>query len=221
MRHKVINFPRKKLKKEVRQPKKRFRCLLSTDESYNIGVSFHKVHRCFVYSNKMSKSLYKNVILGTNNELDKGNFGGNDFIFPHNTSLHDYSRIFLSGVGKTNSESFKKFISQTQGYGFLKNYDLSEINIEFGVVFYEEDMNQEAGHMGWYNIVENDVNVSLLGMLFYKYKYLKDILDRFQEPMKCSIILTHINATNIAIKSYPWNKSSESFFEKKFIFYFQ
>ena len=51
--------------------------------------------------------------------------------------------------------------------------------------------------------------------MFYKYKYLKDILDRFQEPMKCSIILTHINATNIAIKSYPWNKYSESFFEKK------
>jgi len=220
LRHKVINFPRKKLK-EVEKPKKRFRCHLSTDKSYEIEVTFHKVHRYFVCSNKWSKSHYENVILGSSVELDNGKFEGTDFNLPSNISLHDYSRIFLSGMCKTDSELFIKFISQAQRFGFIKNYDLTEINIEFGVVFYENEMSREAGHMGWYNIMENDDHVSLVGTLFYKYNGLTEILKKFQEQMNCSIVLTHIDKSDIAIKGYPWNKSSQSFFDNKLIFYFQ
>ena len=104
---------------------------------------------------------------------------------------------------------------------FVKNYDLTAINIEFGVVFYENEMSREAGHMGWYNIIENDDYVSLVGILFYKYNGLTEILEKFQEPMICSISLTHIDKSDIAIKGYPWNKSSQSFFDNKLIFYFQ
>jgi hypothetical protein len=220
LRHKVINFPRKKLK-EVEKQKKRFRCHLSTDKSYEIEVTFHKVHRYFVCSNKWNKSHYENVILGSSVELDNGKFEGTDFNLPSNISLHDYSRIFLSGMGKTDSELFIKFISQAQRFGFIKNYDLTAINIEFGVVFYENEMSREAGHMGWYNIMENDDHVTLVGTLFYKYNVLTEILRKFQEPMNSSIVLTLIDKSDIAIKGYPWNKSSQSFFDNKLIFYFQ
>ena len=66
MRHKVINFPRKKLK-EVEKTKKRFRCLLPTDQQYELGIIFDKIHRSFVYCDRQNKHNYENVILGTNN----------------------------------------------------------------------------------------------------------------------------------------------------------
>ena len=94
MTQKVINFPRKKLK-EVEKTKKRFRCLLSTDQQYKIGVVFDKIHRSFVYCERQNKHNYENVILGSNIEINTGKFP-----LPANISLHDYSRIFISGVGK-------------------------------------------------------------------------------------------------------------------------
>ena len=214
MTQKVINFPGKKLK-EVEKTKKRFRCLLSTDQQYKIGVVFDKIHRSFVYCDRQNKHNYENVILGSNIEINTGKFP-----LPDNISLHDYSRIFISGVGNNSSESFIKFMTQNSKYRFVKNYNLSEIRTDLCVVFYEE-INQEADHMGWYNIIEHDDHVSLSGMLFYKFRNIKDIQRFFQEQIKLNLILTHIERHNIAIKLYPWNKSDISFFDNKFIFYLQ
>ena len=214
MTQKVINFPGKKLK-EVEKTKKRFRCLLSTDQQYKIGVVFDKIHRSFVYCDRQNKHNYENVILGSNIEINTGKFP-----LPANISLHDYSRIFISGVGNNSSESFIKFMTQNSKYRFVKNYNLSEIRTDLCVVFYEE-INQEADHMGWYNIIEHDDHVSLSGMLFYKFRNIKDIQRFFQEQIKLNLILTHIERHNIAIKLYPWNKSDISFFDNKFIFYLQ
>ena len=71
MRQKVINFPRKKLK-EVEKTKKRFRCLLPTDQQYELGIICDKIHRSFVYCDRQNKHNYENVILGTNNEINAG-----------------------------------------------------------------------------------------------------------------------------------------------------
>ena len=59
-------------------------------------------------------------------------------------------------------------MTQNSVYRFVKNYNLSQIRTELCVVFYEES-NQEADHMGWYNIMEHDDHVKLIGMLFYKF----------------------------------------------------
>lgn len=214
MRQKVINFPRKKLK-EVEKTKKRFRCLLPTDQQYELGIIFDKIHRSFVYCDRQNKHNYENVILGTNNEINAGKLPISD-----NISLHDYSRIFISGVGNNSSESLIKFMTQNSGYRFVKNYNLSQIRTELCVVFYEE-ANQEADHMGWYNIMEHDDHVTLSGMLFYKFSNIKDIHRFFQVQIELNLILTHIERHNIAIKLYPWNKSDISFFDNKFIFYLQ
>ena len=115
MRQKVINFPRKKLK-EVEKTKKRFRCLLPTDQQYKLGIIFDKIHRSFVYCDRQNKHNYENVILGTNNEINAGKLPISD-----NISLHDYSRIFISGVGNNNSESLINFMTQNSEYRFLKN----------------------------------------------------------------------------------------------------
>ncbi len=214
MRQKVINFPRTKLK-EVEQTKKRFRCLLPTDQKYEIGIIFDKIHRSFVYCDKQNKHSYENVILGTNNEINAGTLPISD-----NISLHDYSRIFMNGVGNNSSESLIKFMTQNSGFKFLKNFNLSRIRTEFCVVFYEETR-QEANHMGWYNIISHDDHLILSGMLFYKFSTIKDIQRFIQEEIHLNLILTHIERHNIAIKLYPWNKSDISFFDNKFIFYLQ
>ena len=221
MRHKVIKFPR--IGKGGQTTKKRFRWLLPTDKIFRIETTFHEVKRSFVYSHTASKSLYENTILGSSNELDKGILHGNDFILPRNMELHDYSRIFLRGIAKTDSNLFKKFIASLKDHAFLQLHDFSQIAFEFGVVFYDEHIDKRATHIGWYDIIDDEENnVQIVGTLFYKYGGLASVLKDFQTPVECSILLTRIDRHNIETeKSYPWNKLLNSFFDNKYIFYFE
>ena len=221
MRHKVINFPRNR--KGGQTTKKRFRWLLPTDKIFRIKTTFHEVKRSFVYSQAASRSLYANTILGSSNELDKGILLGNDFILPRNMELHDYSRIFLRGIAKTDSNLFKKFIASLKDHAFLQLHDFSQIAFEFGVVFYDEHIDKRATHIGWYDIIDDEENnVQIVGTLFYRYRGLASVLKDFQTPVECSILLTRIDRHNIETeKSYPWNKLLNSFFDNKYIFYFE
>ena len=220
MRHKVINFPRKR--RGGQTTKKRFRWLLPTDKIFRIKATFHEVKRSFVYSQAASKSLYENIILGSNNELDKGIVHGNNFILSRNVELHDYSRIFLRGVVKTDSNLFKEFIASLKDHVFLQLHDFSQIVIEFGVVFYDEHVDKRATNIGWYNIIDDEEsNVLIVGTLFYKYKGLTSALRDFQAPVEFSILLTRIDESGIEIGRYPWAKSPRSFFENKHICYLE
>ena len=221
MRHKVINFPRKR--RGGQTTKKRFRWLLPTDKIFRIKATFHEVKRSFVYSQAASRSLYENTILGCSNDLDKGISRGDSFILPRNVELHDYSRIFLRGVANTDSDLFKEFIASLKEHAFLQLHDFSQIVIELGVVFYDEHVDKRATHIGWYNIIDDEENnVLIVGTLFYRYKGLAGVLKDFQAPVECSILLTRIDKRDIEIKkSYPWNKLLESFFDNKYIFYFE
>ena len=214
MRQKVIKFPQEK-SKEVEKHKKRFRCLLPTDHKYELKIIFDKIHRSFVYTSKQSNRIYENVILGSNDTINAVTSS-----MPANINLHDYSRMFISGNGYNNSESLIKFMNQTFGYRFLRNYNLSNIKTEFGIGFYE-DNNQEADHMGWYTIKEYSNAVSLVGVLFYKFRNIKDLDVLFQKQFELNIALTHFDKSNISIKEYPWNRSETSFFDNKLIFYLQ
>ena len=220
MRHKVINFPRKR--RGGQTTKKRFRWLLPTDKIFRIKATFHEVNRSFVYSQAANKSLYENTILGSSNELDKGIVRGNNFVLPRNVELHDYSRIFIRGIAKTDSNLFKEFIASLKDHAFLQLHDFSQIVLEFGVVFYDEHIDKRATHIGWYNIIDDEEkNVFVVGTLFYKYKGLASVLKDFQTPVECSILLTHIDERDIEIERYPWTKSPRSFFENKHICYFE
>ena len=220
MRHKVINFPRKR--RGGQTTKKRFRWLLPTDKIFRIKATFHEASRSFVYSQAASKSLYENIILGSSNELDKGILRGNNFILSRNVELHDYSRIFLRGVAKTDSVLFKKFITGLKDRDFIRLHDFSQIAFEFGVIFYDEHVDRRATHIAWYNITDDEEsNVLIVGTLFYKYKGLTSALRDFQAPVECSILLTRIDESGIEIERYPWTKASRSFFENKHICYFE
>ena len=196
---------------------------MPTDKIFRIKTTFQEVKRSFVYSQAASRSLYANTILGSSNELDKGILRGNDFILPRNMELHDYSRIFLRGIAKTDSNLFKKFIANLKDHAFLQLHDFSQIVFEFGVIFYDEHIDKRATHIGWYDIIDDEENnVQIVGTLFYKYRGLASVLKDFQAPVECSILLTHIDKRDIEIKkSYPWNKLLESFFDNKYIFYFE
>ena len=148
MRHKVINFPRKR--RGGQTTKKRFRWLLPTDKIFRIKVTFNEVKRSFVYSQAANRSLYENTILGCSNDLDKGILRGDNFILPRNVELHDYSRIFLRGVAKTDSDLFKEFIASLKEHAFLQLHDFSQIVIELGVVFYDEHVDKRATHIGYF-----------------------------------------------------------------------
>ena len=220
MRHKVINFPRNR--RGGQTTKKRFRWLLPTDKIFRIKATFHEASRSFVYSQAASKSLYENIILGSSNELDKGILRGNNFILSRNVELHDYSRIFLRGVAKTDSVLFKKFITGLKDRDFIRLHDFSQIAFEFGVIFYDEHVDRRATHIAWYNITDDEEsNVLIVGTLFYKYKGLTSALRDFQAPVECSILLTRIDESGIEIERYPWTKASRSFFENKHICYFE
>ena len=220
MRHKVINFPRKR--RGGLTTKKRFRWLLPTDKIFRIKATFYEVKRSFVYSQAASRSLYENTIFGCSNDLDKGISRGDNFILPRNVELHDYSRIFLRGIANTDSNLFKEFIASLKEHAFLQLHDFSQIVLEFGVIFYDEHIDKRATHIGWYNIIDDEEgNVIIVGTLFYRYKGLADVLKVFQAPVECSILLTRIDNRDIEIeKSYPWTKVSKSFFDNKYIFYF-
>ena len=221
MRHKVINFPRKR--RGGQTTKKRFRWLLPTDKIFRIKATFHEVRRSFVYSQAASRSLYENTIFGCSNDLDKGISRDDSFTLPRNVELHDYSRIFLRGVANTDSNLFKEFIASLKEHAFLQLHDFSQIVIELGVVFYDEHVDKRATHIGWYNIIDDEENnVIIVGTLFYRYKGLAGVLKDFQAPVECSILLTRIDKRDIEIKkSYPWNKLLESFFDNKYILYFE
>jgi hypothetical protein len=196
---------------------------LPTDKIFRIKTTFHEVKRSFVYSQAASRSLYANTILGSSNELDKGILLGNDFILPRNMELHDYSRIFLRGIAKTDSNLFKKFIASLKDHAFLQLHDFSQIVFEFGVIFYDEHIDKRATHIGWYDIIDDEENnVQIVGTLFYRYRGLASVLKDFQTPVECSILLTRIDKRDIETeKSYPWNKLLNSFFDNKYIFYFE
>ena len=196
---------------------------MPTDKIFRIKTTFHEVKRSFVYSQAASRSLYANTILGSSNELDKGILRGNDFILPRNMELHDYSRIFLSGIAKTDSNLFKEFIASLKDHAFLQLHDFSQIVFELGVVFYDEHIDKRATHIGWYDIIDDeDNNVQIVGTLFYRYRGLASVLKDFQTPVECSILLTRIDKRDIETeKSYPWNKLLNSFFDNKYIFYFE
>jgi hypothetical protein len=196
---------------------------LPTDKILRIKTTFHEVKRSFVYSQTASRSLYANTILGSSNELDKGILLGNDFILPRNMELHDYSRIFLRGIAKTDSNLFKKFIASLKDHAFLQLHDFSQIVFEFGVIFYDEHIDKRATHIGWYDIIDDEENnVQIVGTLFYRYRGLASVLKDFQTPVECSILLTRIDKRDIETeKSYPWNKLLNSFFDNKYIFYFE
>ena len=196
---------------------------MPTDKIFRIKTTFHEVKRSFVYSQAASRSLYANTILGSSNELDKGILRGNDFILPRNMELHDYSRIFLRGIAKTDSNLFKKFIASLKDHAFLQLHDFSQIVFEFGVIFYDEHIDKRATHIGWYDIIDDEENnVQIVGTLFYKYRGLASVLKDFQTPVECSILLTRIDKRDIETeKSYPWNKLLNSFFDNKYIFYFE
>ena len=196
---------------------------MPTDKIFRIKTTFHEVKRSFVYSQAASRSLYANTILGSSNELDKGILLGNDFILPRNMELHDYSRVFLRGIAKTDSNLFKKFIASLKDHAFLQLHDFSQIAFEFGVVFYDEHIDKRATHIGWYDIIDDEANnVQIVGTLFYRYRGLASVLKDFQTPVECSILLTRIDRRNVETeKSYPWNKLLNSFFDNKYIFYFE
>jgi len=196
---------------------------LPTDKIFRIKTTFHEVKRSFVYSQAASRSLYANTILGSSNELDKGILRGNDFILPRNMELHDYSRIFLRGIAKTDSNLFKEFIASLKDHAFLQLHDFSQIMFELGVVFYDEHIDKRATHIGWYDIIDDeDNNMQIVGTLFYRYRGLASVLKDFQTPVECSILLTRIDKRDIETeKSYPWNKLLNSFFDNKYIFYFE
>ena len=196
---------------------------MPTDKIFRIKTTFHEVKRSFVYSQAASRSLYANTILGSSNELDKGILRGNDFILPRNMELHDYSRIFLRGIAKTDSNLFKEFIANLKDHAFLQLHDFSQIVVEFGVIFYDEHIDKKATHIGWYDIIDDeDNNVQIVGTLFYRYRGLASVLKDFQTPVECSILLTRIDKRDIETeKSYPWNKLLNSFFDNKYIFYFE
>ena len=196
---------------------------MPTDKIFRIKTTFHEVKRSFVYSQAASRSLYANTILGSSNELDKGILRGNDFILPRNMELHDYSRIFLRGIAKTDSNLFKEFIASLKDHAFLQLHDFSQIMFELGVVFYDEHIDKRATHVGWYDIIDDEENnVQIVGTLFYKYKGLASVLKVFQAPVECSVLLTRIDKRDIETeKSYPWTKASKSFFENKHICYFE
>ena len=193
---------------------------MPTDKIFRIKTTFHEVKRSFVYSQAASRSLYANTILGSSNELDKGILLGNDFILPRNMELHDYSRIFLRGIAKTDSSLFKEFIASLKDHAFLQLHDFSQIMFELGVVFYDEHIDKRATHIGWYDIIDDeDNNVQIVGTLFYRYRGLASVLKDFQTPVECSILLTRIDKRDIETeKSYPWNKLLNSFFDNKYIF---
>ena len=190
---------------------------MPTDKIFRIKTTFHEVKRSFVYSQAASRSLYANTILGSSNELDKGILRGNDFILPRNMELHDYSRIFLRGIAKTDSNLFKEFIASLKDHAFLQLHDFSQIMFELGVVFYDEHIDKRATHIGWYDIIDDeDNNVQIVGTLFYRYRGLASVLKDFQTPVECSILLTRIDKRDIETeKSYPWNKLLNSFFTTK------
>jgi hypothetical protein len=196
---------------------------LPTDKIFRIKTTFHEVKRSFVYSQAASRSLYANTILGSSNELDKGILRGNDFILSRNMELHDYSRIFLRGIAKTDSNLFKEFIASLKDHAFLQLHDFSQIAFELGVVFYDEHIDKRATHIGWYDIIDDEENnVQIVGTLFYRYRGLAGVLKDFQTPVECSILLTRIDKRDIETeKSYPWNKLLNSFFDNKYIFYFE
>lgn len=196
---------------------------MPTDKIFRIKTTFHEVKRSFVYSQAASRSLYANTILGSSNELDKGILLGNDFILPRNMELHDYSRIFLRGIAKTDSNLFKEFIASLKDHAFLQLHDFSQIVFEFGVIFYDEHIDKRATHIGWYDIIDDEENnVQIVGTLFYRYRGLASVLKDFQTPVECSILLTRIDKRDIETeKSYPWNKLLNSFFDNKYIFYFE
>lgn len=196
---------------------------MPTDKIFRIKTTFHEVKRSFVYSQAASRSLYANTILGSSNELDKGILRGNDFILSRNMELHDYSRIFLRGIAKTDSNLFKEFIASLKDHAFLQLHDFSQIAFELGVVFYDEHIDKRATHIGWYDIIDDEENnVQIVGTLFYRYRGLAGVLKDFQTPVECSILLTRIDKRDIETeKSYPWNKLLNSFFDNKYIFYFE
>ena len=196
---------------------------MPTDKIFRIKTTFHEVKCSFVYSQTASRSLYANTILGSSNELDKGILLGNNFILPRNMELHDYSRIFLRGIAKTDSNLFKKFITSLKDHAFLQLHDFSQIVFEFGVIFYDEHIDKRATHIGWYDIIDDEENnVQIVGTLFYRYRGLASVLKDFQTPVECSILLTRIDKRDIETeKSYPWNKLLNSFFDNKYIFYFE
>ena len=91
------------------------------------------------------------------------------------------------------------------------------------MIFYDEHIDKRATHIGWYDIIDDEENnVQIVGTLFYRYRGLASVLKDFQTPVECSILLTRIDKRDIEIKkSYPWNKLLESFFDNKYIFYFE
>ena len=196
---------------------------MPTDKIFRIKATFHEAKHSFVYSQAASRSLYENTILGCSNDLDKGAVMGNNFILPRNMELHDYSRIFLRCIAKTDSNLFKEFIASLKDHAFLQLHDFSQIVLEFGVVFYDEHIDKRATHIGWYDIIDDEENnVQIVGTLFYKYRGLASVLKDFQTPVECSILLTRIDKRDIETeKSYPWNKLLNSFFDNKYIFYFE
>ena len=129
----------------------------------------------------------------------------------------------MRGVANTDSDLFKEFIASLKEHAFLQLHDFSQIVIELGVVFYDEHVDKRATHIGWYNIIDDEKgNVIITGTLFYRYKGLAGVLKDFQEPVECSVLLTHIDKRDIETeKSYPWTKVSKSFFENKHICYLE
>ena len=91
------------------------------------------------------------------------------------------------------------------------------------IIRIDEHIDKRATHIGWYDIIDDEENnVQIVGTLFYKYRGLASVLKDFQTPVECSILLTRIDKRDIETeKSYPWNKLLNSFFDNKYIFYFE
>ncbi len=215
---KIRNILTKKFRKEDEKFKIQYINNNAIGKRYEIQAKIQDIRNSFVFSHQNNKSNYENVILGSNNDFNNQQHSFEEISKYKNIALHDYSRIFLRGKAEVDPKNIREFMISPFILSSLDNRDNLTINVELGVATFE-DWKRNACHTGWYNITEEDGNVSLLGMLFFKLNTFAELLMYFQNPLEISLSLTKIDKINLAIENYPWNRCAKTFFENKYIFF--
>ena len=215
---KIRNIFKKKFRKVDEKLKIQYINDNAIGKRYEIQAKFQDFRKSFVFSHQNNKSNYENVILGSNNDVNNKQYSHEKISEYKNIVLHDYSRIFLRGKAEVDPKTIREFMISPFILSTLDNHDNLTISVELGVATFE-DSKRNACHTGWYHISEENGNVSLLGMLFFKLNTFGDLLKYFQNPLEISLSLTKIDKKNLAIENYPWNRCAKTFFENKYIFF--
>ncbi len=217
---KIDNITTKKLRKEDEKLKKQYINNNTIGKRYEIKPKFHDIQKSFVFSHQNNKSDYENVILASNSDFNNQKYNLDEISKYKKITLHNYSRIFLRGAADVDPKTIREFMIAPFMLSSLENPDNLTLNVDLGVTLFE-DSDSNACHTGWYYVVEDEGNVSLVGMLFFKLNTFPDLLKYFQSPLEMTLSLTKIDKRDLAIENYPWNRCAKSFFETKYIFFIQ